>query len=227
MNTQLQTSMSASDSNHLESAEDFELITAAYLSSEALDGVTPSPASKVNIVHYMSSLIEPSEISRVYTSSFGARHRFNDDFYSVVADYIDQIIEPLDDLCRELAEKAKASVATYREHMEQVKALEDDAREENITINRASEKDFLSFVEPSSYAREGTVFLKDNGNVRAIWGDDEGNHIGLEFLGDDWIQYVIFKPHPSKRTARAAGRGDPKGVLAQIQAFDLHSLVYA
>jgi len=39
-----------------------------------------------------------------------------------------------------------------------------------------------------------SLFLRDNGNLRAVWSDDEGNCVGIQFFGDS-ARYVIFKRH--------------------------------
>ena len=67
----------------------------------------------------------------------------------------------------------------------------------------------------------------DNGNLRAIWKDGEGSRLGLQFLGGGMVQYVVFKRRSAKQqVSRVAGRDTFKGILRQVEAFDLGSLLH-
>ena len=62
----------------------------------------------------------------------------------------------------------------------------------------------------------------DNGNFRAIWKDRNGDHLGVQFLGEQMAEYVIFKQRPSvESVSRVAGIDTLEGVRTQLQAFDL------
>ena len=111
--------------------------------------------------------------------------------------------------------------------------LRDEGLPDGCQLNRASEQDFRCFVDDQAKLRRGDLVLADNGNLRAVWTDDTGSHCGLQFLGDAMVQYVIFKRRPGpvalgggKRVSRVAGRDTIDGVLRQIDAFDLTSLLY-
>ena len=76
--------------------------------------------------------------------------------------------------------------------------------------------------------RKGNVVLMDNGNLRVVWKDDSGTHIGLQFLGGQVVQYVVFKRRAAASlVSRVAGRDSIDGMRRQIEAFDLQALVYA
>ena len=67
----------------------------------------------------------------------------------------------------------------------------------------------------------------DNGNLRAVWKDDHENQMGLQFLGESMVQYVIFKRRePDQPISRVAGRDTFEGLKRQIDAFELGSLLY-
>ena len=71
------------------------------------------------------------------------------------------------------------------------------------------------------------MVLMDNGNLRAVWKDEKGTHLGLQFLGEGMVQYVIFKRRSRSRPiSRIAGRDTLEGFKHQIDAFQLHSLLY-
>ena len=68
----------------------------------------------------------------------------------------------------------------------------------------------------------------ENGNLRAVWKGKNGAHIGLQFLDNGLIQYVIFKQRKrSLPVSRVYGRDTIDGVKRQIDAFDLRSVLYS
>ena len=91
-----------------------------------------------------------------------------------------------------------------------IRELDDFARSEGFHVNPASERTFWRFFERHPFGAQPGFVLLDNGNLRATWGDMKPTHIGLQFLPNDQIQYVIFARPPllSRRDARPrAGRG--------------------
>lgn len=68
----------------------------------------------------------------------------------------------------------------------------------------------------------------DNGNLRVVWDDDEGNLLGIQFLGNSLARYVVFKPRAEDGpVSRVAGTDTLKGVNARIKAFELETLLCA
>ena len=58
------------------------------------------------------------------------------------------------------------------------------------------------------------------------WKDNEGNHIGLQFLGNRSIQYVIFKNRAAEASFHELhARDTQKGIERQIPVFDLKPLL--
>ena len=84
---------------------------------------------------------------------------------------------------------------TRRDHAydTRIKYLRELAVEDGYSLNLASEIDFRQFIRSAPEIRRGNLVLMDNGNLRAIWKDDKGNHLGLQFLGGRMVQYVVFK----------------------------------
>lgn len=104
--------------------------------------------------------------------------------------------------------------------------LRDEATHDGYELNESSEDDFKKFVRSRPYLRKGDLVLMDNGNLRAIWKDEQGGRLGLQFLGDDMVQYVIFWRRQADRAiSRVAGRDSLEGIVQQIDAFQLHSLL--
>jgi len=106
--------------------------------------------------------------------------------------------------------------------------LREQAASDGSCINHESEAGFLEYFRSNPLLRRGRLVLLENGNLRAVWKGDDEAHVGLQFLGEQMIQYVIFK---RRRThlpvSRATGIDNISGVRKQIRAFDLEDLVYA
>lgn len=104
-----------------------------------------------------------------------------------------------------------------------IETLRSDAEIEGFTFNNASEENFWSFIGLIPSARKAELVLMDNGNFRAVWKDKNSGHLGVQFLGDQMAEYVIFKQRPSVASvSRVAGIDTLEGVLNQLEAFDLN-----
>jgi len=127
----------------------------------------------------------------------------------------------------EFVAKKKDSLRIDQAYEIRIEELRSYAEVDGLTMNESSENDFWSFIMSLPFAGEAELVLLDNGNLRAIWDDDNGNHFGLQFLGDRELQYVIFRHRNGRRKiSRAAGRDSFDGVKLQIQTFDLETLLH-
>jgi len=116
----------------------------------------------------------------------------------------------------------------YHAFMLRIEVLRSEASIDGFSVNAASEEDFWSFVKSISFAQKAGLVLLDNGNLRAVWKGENGSHLGLQFLGNRLVEYVIFQRRRATRNvSRGAGRDTIEGIKRQIQAFDLTELVYA
>ena len=108
-----------------------------------------------------------------------------------------------------------------------IKLLQDEAAHDGYVLNLASEIDFKEFLRATPSIRKGNLVLMDNGNLRAIWKCEQGARLGLQFLGGRMVQYVIFKRRQKEQAiSRVTGRDSLEGLKRQIDAFELHSLLY-
>ncbi len=120
-----------------------------------------------------------------------------------------------------------AAIAHYHDRLAE---LREAAEDEGIECSEASERDFRAFVTGNPHWRKGSVVLMDNGNLRAVWDDDndDDRHVAVQFLGDGHAQYVIFKRRPGAgKVSRVAGTDTFDGIKRQVEAFDLNQLVHA
>lgn len=109
-----------------------------------------------------------------------------------------------------------------------IEVLKKQAELEGNWLSHASQMAFSEFLRANPFLRYGRLVLMENGNLRAVWKGEGGTHIGLQFLGDGSIQYVIFKRRkPSQPVSRAFGRDTIDGIRGQIEVFQLHGVLYA
>ena len=100
------------------------------------------------------------------------------------------------------------------------------ASEEDFAIAEASIKDFWEFFSDLSPSQEATLTLYPNENLRAVWDDEYGNHVGIQFRGAGVYQYVIFKgPKDSPDRIYDAGRDDIGVVMRLVKDYNLESLL--
>lgn len=103
-----------------------------------------------------------------------------------------------------------------------IETLRNDAEIEGLAVNNASEENFWSFIGLIPSARKAELVMMDNGNFRAVWKNKSGDHLGVQFLGEQMAEFVIFKHRSSAASvSRVAGIDTLEGVITQIQAFDL------
>ena len=113
-------------------------------------------------------------------------------------------------------------------YLSRLKFLRDEAVHDGYVLNPASEIDFRDFARSAPGIRRGNLVLMDNGNLRAIWKDENGTRLGLQFLGGRMVQFVIFKRRKQGQPiSRVSGRDSLRGLQRQIVAFELNSLLYA
>ena len=117
------------------------------------------------------------------------------------------------------------SIQAYRSRIEELRRF---AALDGFSVSKASERDFWSFLTSMPFVCKAEMVLLDNGNLRVIWDDEDDNHIGLQFLGNGRLQYVIFRRQKgSSHVSRVAGRDTFDGVRSQVRLFELESLVKA
>lgn len=81
-----------------------------------------------------------------------------------------------------------------------------EAALDGFTMNADSERDFWAFIRSIPSSQKASLVLWDNGHLRAVWKGAEESHLGLRFLGDQRVEYVIFKRFPAaEKVSRVAG----------------------
>ena len=93
---------------------------------------------------------------------------------------------------------------------------------DGVHMNEESQRDFWSFVPSEATNNKAQLVLMDNGNLRAVWRYSGPNHIGIQFLGRDSVEYVIFERRgDSEDISRVSGIATLEGVKGRFLAFVL------
>lgn len=111
-------------------------------------------------------------------------------------------------------------------YRERIATLREYGQADGVTLRPESEAAFFDFIKANAYARRASLVLLDNGNLRAVWKDDDGNHVGVQFHGEQVASCVIFKRQAhGAETDRVVGKVTLDRVRKQIRAFGLDGLV--
>jgi len=82
---------------------------------------------------------------------------------------------------------------------------------------------FLIEVQPNV---RPSLFLNDKGNLRALWRNTDQKQVGLQFLGDENVQFVIFKCRLGRnRMARVAGTDTKSNIMTLIKTIGASGLL--
>ena len=128
----------------------------------------------------------------------------------------------------DLIKMHKETAGIHTRIRQRIELLKEIGEEEKIAYNVNSEQDLWHFLKRLSFIKTPTLFLLDNGNLRAVWKGDGGKHIGLQFLGSEQIQFVIFsRRREHNNMARIRGRDDFAGITRQLDASAIGDVIYA
>jgi hypothetical protein len=177
-----------------------------------------------------ASTSSPSEHTSPHTG-LGAKPRKHDetefvDIAAFATQKIIDIVDPRDQSLSEISKKAETTRQAKAGYRERIAELTTDAAFDGITLNKASECDFWAFFRTLDFFRKGKLYILDNGNLRAVWKSKTGDHIGIQFLGNGTVQFVMFKQrNRASSVSRVAGRDTIDGVRRQLAAFELDDLI--
>jgi hypothetical protein len=99
-----------------------------------------------------------------------------------------------------------------------------DAEASGAPVSLSSIRDFVAFIGRAQPARRPSVFLLENGNVRALWLNDKKEQVGLQFLGEEEVQFVIFALRPSLM-ARERGIESLAAMLSRVRSSGVAHLL--
>jgi len=115
-----------------------------------------------------------------------------------------------------------------RDVRERIQFLCVEAEIDHVPFSVGSYDDFVSFlleVQPNVCP---ALFLHDDGNLRALWCNKDREQVGLKFLGDGNVQFVIFKrPSKDDQMVDVAGTDAKPNIMAHIKARGALGLLIA
>ena len=137
-----------------------------------------------------------------------------------------RLIDPVEAYDREIKSEPQL-YDIYSAYASRIEVLKEQAESDGYSLNRASRDAFFEFLKKNPLVKRGRLVLMENGNLRAVWKGDKEDHIGLQFINNRSIQYVIFtRREPQSPVSRVSGRDTLDGIKRQIEAFDLDSVLY-
>ena len=112
-------------------------------------------------------------------------------------------------------------------YVERIETLRELASEDGYVLDESSYNNFHKFLENYPRLLHADLVLLDNGNLRAIWKGENGTEIGLQFLKDSRVQYVLFNEFgPNFVESRPYGRGGFEETMKKINEFDLDKIMF-
>ena len=138
-----------------------------------------------------------------------------------------RLTDPVEAYDREIQSKAQDIYDIYAAYASRIEVLKEQAALDGYSLNPTSSDAFVEFLKNNPRIRRGRLVLMENGNLRAVWKGEKEAHIGLQFINNRSIQYVIFtRREPQSPVSRVSGRDTLDGIKRQIEAFDLDSVLY-
>lgn len=131
-----------------------------------------------------------------------------------------------DDFFEELKHKQNRTRSLVQKIKRRVAFLKAEGIAEGRPINIHSEHDFWEFMNSQPFFVRPRIFLLERGDLRAVWKGNHGEHLGLQFLGSNRVQYVMFVKRPgSKEISRVYGRDTMPSINRLIEALELSRLI--
>ena len=122
----------------------------------------------------------------------------------------------------------KSKIAHSQAYEARINALRGYAAEDDDIekVNEDSINDFWAFMQDADFSRQAGLVLLDSGDLRAVWRENAGHDVGLRFLGNQKILYIMFRRDTDGQIAeRSAGKGSFNGVMKQIKNLNLLQFV--
>ena len=105
--------------------------------------------------------------------------------------------DPIADYLAHIVHRQRSILLAQLAIAERLRDVRFDAQATGDPVSESSIQNFEEFLRKFPSARRPSVFLLDNGNVRALWLNEQKEQVGLQFLGDREVQFVIFARRPA------------------------------
>jgi len=80
-----------------------------------------------------------------------------------------------------------------------IRDLQIDAVLSGEAFSEDSLEDLMTFLNGLTPRERPSLFLLDSGNLRAFWRNESGEQVGLQFMGQELVQYVMFARRPKSQ----------------------------
>ena len=133
--------------------------------------------------------------------------------------------------------KPRGPVSAFEKHLselhhEEQLALEGYAKridylhlvvdEERGSVSGDSERDFWDFVHRHPFAEPGQIVVTNEGHLRLVLKGKDEAHIGIRFLGNRRVRYVIFNRRAGERVLlETSGEDGFEGLVSHAHACGL------
>jgi hypothetical protein len=136
-----------------------------------------------------------------------------------LSDMRSSYVDPLQNYVSKLLEDQRARGAALAQVHQRLATLKVQALLQEEPFSEASLADLIEFLRELPFVQRPALFLLDNGNLRAVWKNDWKEQIGLQFLGGQIVQFVIFSLRADPpMMARIAGAETMGNIVGQIKA---------
>lgn len=116
-------------------------------------------------------------------------------------------------------------IKSKSEFHNRINELKHFAEEDQIQINKVSEDNLWNFLNDSDFnIKMDALYLNDNGNYRAVWDDDLGNLLGIEFYETDKVHFIILYHSKDKGTVSIAGEVSQNNIVELINLYGLKEI---
>jgi hypothetical protein len=151
----------------------------------------------------------------------------DESFQSQTTEIEAQTIDPVGAIVNKAAELWKRQLIT-KTHIEyRLRELHLDALRDAEPFSESSLADLRSFLTTLQLTERPSIFLLDNGNLRLLWRNDAKEQVGLQFLGDGVVQFVMFaQRHNPPIMSRIAGADVLSAIRRRIADNDSDRLLF-
>ena len=118
----------------------------------------------------------------------------------------------------------RPSFPNFLDIAHRIQALRIEAEIDQVPFSNASHAEFRDFIRQVAPRARPAIFLRDNGNLRALWKNDDQEQIGLQFLGGGDVQFVILKRRPDRKLTTLSGVASGRELPALIRAAEATAL---
>ena len=136
------------------------------------------------------------------------------------------VLDPIETYRAELIEHYKLEMHVRIALRNRLQQIKEDAATEHEPVSDSSLNDFATFISLTLPTRRPSLFLLEKGNIRALWLNDKKEQVGLQFMGDGEVQFVMFVQR-RRLVARDHGSEALDSMLGKIRSNRSEHLLYA